>query len=279
MRPTSTTTTARARPPVRPARSLPARARARRAVVAGAVLALLGCTTRDARPAAGGRDTTVLAAPLDSAPTAPARPSGVTPVRGRLASLSDTALTVASAGGDVRVALAPPVTVYERVPADLSRVTEHSFVGVTSVAQPDGSQRATEIHVFPEQLRGTGEGSYLMSQAQGGAGGGGRSTMTNGTVAGARAGGGAPRMTNGTVGGGGGAAGGGASGGRTLTVQYGGGSQAIAIPADVPVTAIVPSSTPLRVGANVVVLAAKQTDGSLRSSAVMMVGDAGGARK
>jgi hypothetical protein len=43
-----------------------------------------------------------------------------------------------------------------------------SFVGVTSVPQPDGAQRATEIHIFPEELRGTGEGSYLMNQQGGG---------------------------------------------------------------------------------------------------------------
>jgi hypothetical protein len=82
-----------------------------------------------------------------------------------------------------------------------------SFVGVTSVPQPDGAQRATEIHVFPEELRGTGEGSYLMHQQ----GGGGDSRMSNGTVPESRmTNGAASRLTNGAAG---------AQSGGTLTVN------------------------------------------------------------
>lgn len=90
--------------------------------------------------------------------------SAITPVRGKLVSVSDSILTVASANGEVRVALVQPVHVYTRQPAQLARVTEGSFVGVTSVPGPDGAQRATEIRLFPEELRGTGEGSYLMAR-------------------------------------------------------------------------------------------------------------------
>src|SRR4051812_43577874 len=85
--------------------------------------------------------------------------SAITPVRGKVVSVSDSVLTVAAANGEVRVALVQPVHVYTRRPAQLASVTEGSFVGVTSVPQPDGgAQRATEIHLFPEELRGTGEG-------------------------------------------------------------------------------------------------------------------------
>jgi hypothetical protein len=175
--------------------------------------------------------------------------------------VSDSALTVASPTGSIRVALAPPVHVYSRGPANLSRVTEGSFVGVTSVPQPDGTQRATEIHIFPEELRGTGEGSYLMGQ-QGAGGNGGR--MSNGTVGASRMTNGATsRMTNGAVRG---------QAGGTLTVNYSGGSQTIVVPPGVTVTALAPTPTKLAAGANVVVLAAKQPDGTLRASRVMLAG-------
>lgn len=144
-----------------------------------------------------------------------------------------------------------PLDVYSSVPASLSDVKESSFVGVTSVAQPDGSQRATEIHIFPDKLRGTGEGSYLMKQ---GAAGGGKNTMTNGTVS-------SSRMTNGTIS---------KEPGGTLTVQYQGGSQTITIPSGVSVTAIAPSQTKLTAGSRVVVLETRQPDGTLRASSAVL---------
>jgi hypothetical protein len=187
--------------------------------------------------------------------------SAITPVRGKLVSVSDSVLTVASANGEVRVALVQPVHVYLRQPAQLSGVTEGSFVGVTSVPGTDGAQRATEIHIFPEELRGTGEGSYLMGQESGE---GDQARMSNGTVGASRmTNGAASRMTNGAAG---------AQSGGTLTVNYNGGSQTITIPSDVTVTAIVPTQTKLSPGQNLVVLADKQPDGTLRASRVMLIG-------
>jgi X-X-X-Leu-X-X-Gly heptad repeat protein len=162
--------------------------------------------------------------------------------------------------------MAQPIKVYSRERGDLSRVTDHSFVGVTSVSEPDGTQRATEIHVFPEELRGLGEGSRPMAaQSRGG-----RSTMTNGSVANSRMTNGAARMTNGaaqmTNGTSRGAAGG------TMTVEYNGGSQSIKVPAGVTVTVITPTSTKLTPGTTVVIPANKQPDGSLKASFVMLTG-------
>jgi hypothetical protein len=160
------------------------------------------------------------------------------------------------------VRLVAPVHVYTRAASDLAHVTPNAFVGITSVAQPDGSQRATEIHVFPEELRGTGEGSRMMEQTTGGA----PSTMTNGSVASSRMTNGsvAPsRMTNGTVSPG---------GGTSFTIQYQGGTQSIVIPPGVSVTAIVPTQTKLAVGTNVVVLATTGSDGRASASSVMLSG-------
>jgi len=215
---------------------------------------------------AGAGDTAVAPTASSSAATGAttgdsAAQSGRTTVRGRLAAVSDTALTVTTRDGDVHVSLMQPVTIYTRAPATLADVRANTFVGVTSVPDPDGTQHATEIHIFPEALRGTGEGSYPLPQAGGGAAS--KSTMTNGSVT---AGGGAPssRMTNGaaTV-----------QPGGTITVQYKGGEQTIKVPAGVSVTMIAPSHDKLTSGANVVVMAMNQPGGTLQSSTVFLARD------
>src|SRR3989475_7875486 len=107
-------------------------------------------------------------------------PAGITPVRGVVTSVSGNVLTVNSQTGPVNIQLGRALKVYKRTPSDLAHVNSESFVGVTSVKQPDGSERATNINIFPEELRGIGEGSYLMNPAQSAS----SSRMTNGTVAG-----------------------------------------------------------------------------------------------
>jgi len=202
-------------------------------------------------------DTTVALAPAPASESAsPATPaaSASPSIRGTISAVTDSTLTVSTATGAMRVRIAPPLHVFARTSSDLAHVTPNAFVGITSVAQPDGSERATEIHIFPEELRGTGEGSRLMMES---AGTKGRSTMTNGTVA-------APRMTNGTVNA--------AAAGSVVTVTYAGGSQRIAIPAGVSVTAITPSAAKLAPGAAVVVLATRGADSTLSTSTVMLAG-------
>lgn len=231
-------------------------------IAAGAVF---GCSKGDTSA------SSTTSGSVTAATSSPPSSTGVTPVRGTLTSITDSMLTVSSATGEVRIAIASPLAVYSRVPAKLSQVKESSFVGVTSVAQPDGSQRATEIHIFPENLRGTGEGSYLMAQPSGSAGGS-RNTMTNGTVTGSRMTNGtaaAPRMTNGTISG---------QQSGTLTVQYQGGTQTITIPPNVPVTAIASTRSKLTPGSNVVALTTKQPDGTLKASAVILAGAPGGTK-
>ncbi len=237
-----------------------------RTLLLTAAAVAVGCSKTDksassATPDSASTTTASAAAPSSSGPT------DITPVRGTVASVTDSVLTVSTASGDVRVSIAAPLDLYSSVPATLSKVKESSFVGVTSVTQPDGSQRATEIHIFPEKLRGTGEGSYPMTQ-RGASAGGSHNTMTNGTVSASRMTNGtaAPRMTNGTIG---------KQSGGTLTVQYQGGTQTIAVPSDVHVTEIAVSQTKLTPGAKVVVLAKKQADGTLKASAAILAGAPG----
>jgi hypothetical protein len=228
-------------------------------LVAGALAA---CSKPDTSSSSTTIDSTTTAS--SSTASSSADTSNLTPVRGTLKSISDTSLTVTTSTGDVMVSISTPLDVYSRAPATLAEVTDSSFVGVTSVAQSDGSQRATEIHIFPEPLRGTGEGSYPMQQSA--SSGGTPNTMTNGTVSGSQMTNGtatAPQMTNGTISG---------KAGKTLTVQYNGASRTIQIPANVSVTNIVPTQTKLTPGSNVVVMATKQPNGTLKAFAAMLAG-------
>ncbi|MBA2685880.1 MAG: hypothetical protein H0U66_15460 [Gemmatimonadaceae bacterium] len=226
-------------------------------VVLGAAIA--ACTSSDRSSAATRSDSASSA--QRARPPAQAPPSDITPVRGTVLSVNESDLTVTTATGDVHILIDAPLHVFARVASDLAHVTATSFVGVTSEKQADGSERATEIHIFPEELRGTGEGSYLMQQP--GAHDSARSTMTNGTVKAAKPSA-APRMTNGAVA---------SRNGETLTVDYHGGSQTISVPADVKVTALAPAATKLTSGVKVVVIAKKQPDGSLKASNVVLASE------
>jgi hypothetical protein len=169
-------------------------------------------------------------------------PAGVTPVRGVVESSSGDLLTVNSKTGPVKIRLGSPLQVYRDIPSDLAHVNSSSYVGVLSFKQPDGSERAKEIYIFPEELHGTGEGSFLLNQSQ-------PNTESN------------SRMTNGTVNA--------KLEASKLTVQYNGGVQTISVHPDVTVVALTVSPEQLKPGENVLVLAKNQPDGSLTTTKVI----------
>jgi len=174
-------------------------------------------------------------------------------VRGTVVSDSANALVLKSDTGDVTVTMVQPFRLYTRVPSDLSHVKQGSFIGVTTVRQPDGSERATEIHIFPEELRGLGEGSRMMAPPRSG----GSSRMTNGSVSTSRMTNGTAsqsRMSNGSVS---------SAKGSSLVVQYAGGSQAVTVPSNTPVSELKVASRSIAVGDQVAVLVKKAPDGSL----------------
>jgi hypothetical protein len=174
-------------------------------------------------------------------------------LRGTVVSASANRLVLKSDTGVVTVTLAQPFHLYARAPSDLSQVKERSFIGVTTVKQPDGSERATEIHVFPEELRGMGEGSRMMAPDMST----GASRMTNGNVSASRMTNGMvsqSRMSNGNVS---------RTNGSSLVVQYAGGSQNVTVLANTPVTELKIVSRDLAAGDQVAVLAKKAPDGSL----------------
>src|SRR6266478_5459721 len=186
-------------------------------------------------------------------------------IRGTIQSVDREALTVATSAGSVRVRLAPSTPVTRAVRSDRAQITDGSFLGITSVTDPDGSQRAVEVHVFPEAMRGAGEGSYGWDWP----GDSRRSTMTNGTAVASKMTNGtvsSSKMTNGTV-----AA---QASGSSLTIEYksdaGGGSQTIAIPPGIPVVALEPGqSADLQPGVHVFVVATRSSEGLLNADRVV----------
>ena len=159
--------------------------------------------------------------------------------------------------------MAPSTAIATVVQSDRAHLTDGSFLGITSVVAPDGSRRAVEVHVFPESMRGTGEGSrgwdWPGASADSKMTNGTASKMTNGTVA-------SSTMTNGTVT---------ADGGSSLTLQYkdgaSKGSQAITIPPGVPVDAIEPGqSADLQPGVHVFVVATRDSAGVLVADRVLV---------
>jgi len=209
-----------------------------------AVLAAYACS---GRADSNSDSTRAMAGGASAGPNAPAM------VRGTVTSVSASQIVLQSDTGIATVAVADPIRFYVRSPSDLSTVKENTFIGVTTVKQPDGSERATEMHVFPEELRGMGEGSRMMAQGQGGSG----NRMTNGSVAQSRMTNGAAspsRMSNGNVS---------STNGSHMVVQYAGGSQNVTVPPNTPVTELKLSSQKLAAGDQIVLLMKKAPDGSL----------------
>jgi hypothetical protein len=98
-------------------------------------------------------------------------------VRGTIESIDGSTYVVKTRdGAEQKIALAPNASVAGVVRASLADVKPGSFVGVTALAQPDGTQRALEVHIFPESMRGTGEGHTPWDLQP-------NSTMTNGNIA------------------------------------------------------------------------------------------------
>ena len=176
-------------------------------------------------------------------------------VKGKLQAVTSDSLEVASPSGVVRVKIKQPLTVYGRVPSDMSHVKATSFVGVTSVKQPDGTELAKQINIFPAELRGIGEGSNMIEGAPGAAS---QSRMTNGSVSRPTS----SRMTNGTVQKG---------GGTTLVIRYQNGAQTISVPQNVVVTETVPIKEKLAPGDTVNVATEKQGDGILTTNKVYLI--------
>jgi hypothetical protein len=181
-------------------------------------------------------------------------PDGMISISGTVerASAGELAIKPRTENDVITVKLVQPFHLYARVPGDLSHLKDTTFVGVTSVKQPDGTERASAIGILPEELRGVAEGSYMMNTPAGTT----PSRMTNGAVS-------QSRMSNGIVK---------REDASTLTVQYEGGVQKITVPADTSVNEYQITATKPGVGDRVFLLARKASDGSLSSSVGVLSG-------
>ena len=159
--------------------------------------------------------------------------SPVVRVRGKIDSISATRLGVLDRGGElIELALSANLVVNEVYPIALSDIKAGSFIGAGAIPQADGEQRAIAVTVFPESMRGTGEGHRPFDFMP-------QSTMTNATVAGVLA----------------------APDGRKLQLRYKDGEKTIVVPPGTPVVTFKPADRGLLVPGASVSLSAQSIDG------------------
>lgn len=163
-------------------------------------------------------------------------------IRGDIVALDGLNLQVKSRTGEtLAVKLADNYAVTAVVRIDVTAIKPGAFVGTATMPQPDGTQNALEVLVFPESMRGSNEGHYPWDLKPG-------SMMTNATVADAVA-----------VG----------AGGRRMTLKYKDGEKTVLVPEDAPIVTFEPGDKAMLVpGAHIIVTAAKQPDGSLTAGRV-----------
>ena len=170
-----------------------------------------------------------------------AQPAGGPPpvrVRGEITKVEGNTLTVKSREGEtLTVKLAEPVRISAMEKASLADIKEGSFIGVSAMPQPDGSQKAYAVHIFMDSQKGVVADRFSEWDSRPG------STMTNANVAT-------------TVSG---------KDGQELLVKYKDGEKKVVVPDGIVIAKYVPgTAADLKVGAKVFVGAAKkEADGSL----------------
>src|SRR5882724_5694549 len=152
-------------------------------------------------------------------------------IRGTIESVDGAMLAIKSREGtDMKVRVTDNVAVFGVAKTELSEIKPGSYIGVTAMPEPDGTQKAVAVHIFPETQRGAAEGFRPWDQRAG-------STMTNATVA---------ETVKGTDG------------------------QKIVVPPDTPiVTFVAGDKSELKPGAKIIIFGAtKKDDGTLEANRV-----------
>jgi hypothetical protein len=166
-------------------------------------------------------------------------PADTVRVRGTVQSVDGSMLTVKSRdGADLKIKLADNAVIRTVTGKTVADVKQGLFVGITAMPQPDGTQKAVEIHIFPEAARGTGEGHRPWDLIPG-------STMTNANVDSEVA----------------------ISDGKKLVLKYKDGDKTFIVPDDIKVVMFAPgTAADVKPGAKIFIVAAKKLpDGTLEA--------------
>lgn len=164
-----------------------------------------------------------------------------TRVRGAIEAVDGDTLTVKSRSGeDVKLHMTSDIRIVGITKISLTDIKVGSFVGTTTVPGSDGMPTAVEVHVFPENMRGTGEGSRPYDLKP-------DSTMTNATV------------SESVVG----------NDGHTLLIKYKDGEKKVLVTPETPVVTYVPADkSDLKAGAKVIAFMKQLPDGSFETNRV-----------
>src|SRR5258707_14927299 len=163
-------------------------------------------------------------------------------IRGTIEAVDGTLLSIKSRdGSDMKVRVTDNVAVFGVAKTELSEIKVGSYIGVTAMPEPDGTQKAVAVHIFPETQRGAAEGFRPWDQRPG-------STMTNATVA---------ETVKGTD-------------GQNILVKYKDGEKKVVVPLDTPiVTFVAGDKSELKPGAKIIIFGAvKKDDGTLEANRV-----------
>jgi hypothetical protein len=182
----------------------------------------------------------VIAASLVSVASAQQTPT--VRIRGTIESVDGSMLTVKSReGADMKVHVTDNATVTGVAKTSISEIKPGSYIGVSAMPQPDGSQKALAVHIFPEAARGTGEGFRPWDLRP-------NSTMTNATVAETVA----------------------STDGQNILVKYKDGEKKVVVPPETPIVTFLPGDkSELKAGAKIIIFGAiKKDDGTLETNRV-----------
>jgi hypothetical protein len=162
-------------------------------------------------------------------------------IRGTVEKLDGNMLTVKARNGQtMNVKLADNFAVVGIQKASIADIGTGKFIGTTTVGERDGNLVAEEVHIFPENMRGTGEGHYDWDLKP-------NSKMTNANVA---------NIVN-------------MQDSRVMTVQYKGGEKKVLVTPQTAVVSYAPADkSEVKAGAPVFTVAQKQPDGSLTAARV-----------